>query len=168
MNNQSNNLNQYVSSSINSIDGEYEDMQVLTFPPKRVDEELELNVQTLTDPTTANALRAADPFAYYSCFTPSNTLTRKMVDVLEAQQREEDPSQPEIIKVTCQRRVSAECDPFALAFRGMQDTKTEVHVDDGEGDMFALLFQSMIGVDIEQEDAQDGDDECDLIMLKKQ
>ena len=147
---------------------ECEECEVPTFSSMPVGQTLDIHVETLTDPAAANALRAADPFAYYTCFTPTNTLRQEIIDVLAAKPSEEDPSQPKIIKVACQRRVSAECDAFAVGFRGTQDTIEAHHGADGEAGIVSTFgLQSMIGMGIAQ-DIDDGDDECILNMLKKQ
>ena len=115
-------LKEYASSAEGVKDEVYETLTIPTFPTKPREHEVEVDVKTLTDPAYADALRAADPFMYYSCFAPSKTLSSKLADRLPtAMESEDDSNQIKTVKVTRKGRVSAECE--GLEFLLQHDRK---------------------------------------------
>ena len=154
MNNQST-LKGHASSAGTSKDEVCETVVVPTYPTEQMNQKVTLDVKTLTDPASADALRVADPFLYYSCFTPSKTLSSKLANlVLESKQSKEEPNQTKLMEVTRQGRVSAESDGLELLlrdFQGLQDAN-DAHNDEEEGNAYDDLLLSlypMLGMDME-------------------
>lgn len=155
---------------------------VPTFPTSHVDQEVEISVDSLNDPASANALRVADPFTYYSCFTPSNTLSCKLTDLLSIAQQscEEEPNQTMTIKVARRRRVSAESDGLEFLLNGTQDSSSDVqshiniqdanHVQGYCDEYDAFLFQllSSLGANTENDSQEEVEEEYLNMTLHKE
>lgn len=133
----------------------YETYKIPTFRPQGIDREIDLDVKTLTKSNGATALCVTDPFAYYSCFTPSGSLSSKVANLATAddKQDEDGSGQTAIISVTRKTRVSTECH----LVHSLQETSS-VQVDDeddSECDDFSHALCSMLGMNLE-DDSQDG------------
>ena len=152
-------LNGQTSASLvnikNEVCGTY---KVPTFRPQGNNQKLDLDVKTLTKSNGATALCVTDPFAYYSCFTPSGSLSSKVANLAKADKQDEDGSgQTVIISVTRKTHVSTECDGLTHLLHSLQEI-TSVQVDDeddSECDDFSLALYSMLGMNLE-DDSQDG------------
>lgn len=155
---------------------------VPTFPTSHVDQEVEISVDSLNDPASANALRVADPFTYYSCFTPSNTLSSKLTDLfsIAKQSCEEEPNPSTTIKVTRKGRVSAESDGLEFLLNGTQDSRSDVqshsnnqdanHVQGycDEYDAFLIRLLSSLGANTENDSQEEVEEEFLNMTLHKQ
>jgi hypothetical protein len=145
----------------------YDTYKIPTFGTKQMDQEVELSVETLNDPAAANALRIADPFTYYSCFTPSNTLSSKLADLVPgSKQSEEESNQTKTIKVTRKGCVSVESDGLEFLLNDFQGT-SDVQEYCDEYDAFVSGLYSKLGVNIEN-DMQEEEEFFEYNIFQKQ
>ena len=173
-------LKGYTSPTTSTNNEVYGTKAIPTFRAKPVNQEVEVNIKTLNEPASADALRVADPFTYYSCFTPADTLSSKLAGLVppattkaseNGSSQTQSQTQAVTVKVARKGRVTTECEGLQLLLRDLEarqgSSNSQGHSAQNVGSLLDL-YSAVIGMDTENDVHDEEEQDISSDTLQKQ